>query len=118
MTGYLLPPATPTPAPAPTSPAEGAELLRKLQISLARTRSVDIEASGDIVTALLSPEVMPDSLLNGVLQHLDGKTPTWGTVNNILYLARSEPVRLGYFLHWGEDLPERHSFPMYAGGDT
>jgi hypothetical protein len=103
---------------APASPEDGAELLRRLRISLARTRSVSIETSGEEVTRLISPEVMPDSLLNGALQRLEGRTPTWGTLNNILYLARGDLVRLGYALHWGEDLPERHSFPVYRGGDT
>lgn len=116
--GYLLAPPKPTPAPAPATPAEGAELLRKLRISIARSRSVSIETSGADLTEVFAPEVMPDSMLNGALQRLEGKTPTWGTLNNVLYLARSEIVRLGYFLHWGEDLPERHGFPAYAGGDS
>lgn len=102
----------------PTSPEEGAELLRKLRISVARSRSVNIETSGAAVTELLTPEVMPGSFLNGALQLLEDRTPTWVTLNNILYLARGDLVRLGYAIHWGEDLPERHGFPVYAGGDT
>lgn len=111
-------PRPPRSGPLPRSPEDGAELLRKLRVSLARTRSVSIETLGEQVTELLTPEVMPGSLLNGALQRLEGKTPTWGTLNNVLYLARGDLVRLGYALHWGEDLPERHSFPMYEGGDT
>jgi hypothetical protein len=102
----------------PTTPEEGAELLRKLRISIARTRSVSIESSGADVTELLTPEVMPGSLLNGALQRLEGRNPTWGTLNNILYLARDELIQLGYALHWGEELPPRNYTPPYEGGDT
>lgn len=104
---------------APTNPKEGAALLHRLRLAIAKARSNSFEVAGEDVTALLTPEVMPDSPLNGALTHLEGRTPTWGTLNNVLSLARRCPlIIVGYALSWEEELPEQYSFPFYEGGDS
>lgn len=103
----------------PASPEDGAELLRKLQIAVARTRSILFETSGQDVARLIAPEVMADGLLNGALLRIDNRYPTWGTLNNILSLAhRDDQIVFGYGIYWHEDLPRQYTFPMYQGGDT
>lgn len=102
----------------PTNPEEGATLLQHLRLAIAKARSNSLELVGKEVTRMLTPEVMPDSMLNGALTRLDGRTPTWNTLNNVLILAhKCHLIVVGYFAFWNEELPEPYSFPMYEGGD-
>lgn len=103
----------------PTNPKEGAALLHRLRLAIAKARSNSVEVAGEDVTRLLTPEVMPDSVLNVTLEKLDGRTPTWGTLNNVLTLAHRCPlIVMGYAIRWEDELPEQYSFPTYEGEDS
>lgn len=103
----------------PTSPEEGAALLHRLRLAIAKARSNSVESFGEQLTADLTPEVMPGSVLNQALDRLDGVTPTWGTLNNVLTLAHRCPlIVVGYAVRWEDELPEQYSFPLYHGGDS
>jgi hypothetical protein len=94
-------------------------MLRRLQISVAKSRSVAIESQGKDVAYLVSPSLAPDSLLNGALERaLDtpGVVADWLTVRNILTLAHRDPiVPLGYALRFHDDLPRPENITPTLG---
>lgn len=103
----------------PTTPEDGAQLLHRLRLAIAKARSNSIESFGEQMTRDLTPEVMSDSLLNGALDRLEGKTPTWNTLNNVLTLAHRCPLIVAsYAIRWENELLEQYTFKMYEGGDA
>src|SRR5262245_11118555 len=100
------------------TPEEAAELIQRLRLSIAKARSNSVEAAGGEVARLVAPELFEGSLLQAALGATEGFTPTWQTLNNVLYLANRSPlVIMSHGIMWAEDLPEPYKMLFYEGGD-